>query len=147
MGKVIFGLVRGLIGKAFGKLDFSDRMVLFLIFVCLIGGFLNVRLKDKNKELKAELEFRQSLILGLQKTMGDLNGQYKSMKQKQDSAVAAGEVALNDKKFWSDRVREMQGLIRQQKKQVDSLEVAKVVYKDRCWNCLGREVECKKRSR
>ena len=143
MGKVIFGLVRGL----FGRLDFSDRMVLFLIFVCLIGGFLNVRLKDKNKELKAELEFRQSLILGLQKTMGDLNGQYKNMKQKQDSAVAAGEVALNDKKFWSDRVREMQGLIRQQKKQVDSLEVATVVYKDRCWNCLGREVECKKRSR
>ena len=79
--------------------------------------------------------------------MGDLNGQYKSMKQKQDSAVAAGEVALNDKKFWSDRVREMQGLIRMQKKQVDSLEVAKIVYKDRCWNCLGREVECKKRSR
>jgi len=143
MGKVIFGLVRGL----FGRLDFSDRMVLFLIFVCLIGGFLNVRLKDKTKELKAELEFRQSLILGLQKTMGDLNGQYKNMKQKQDSAVAAGEVALNDKKFWSDRVREMQGLIRMQKKQVDSLEVAKVVYKDRCWNCFGKEVECKKRSR
>jgi len=143
MGKVIFGLVRGLIGR----LDFSDRMVLFLIFVCLIGGFLNVRLKDKNKELKAELEFRQSLILGLQKTMGDLNGQYKSMKQKQDSAIAAGEVALNDKRFWSDRVAEMQGLIRMQKKQVDSLEVAKVVYKDRCFNCFGKEVDCKKRSR
>lgn len=143
MGKVIFGLLRGL----FGRLDFSDRMVLFLIFVCLIGGFLNVRLKDKNKELKAELEFRQSLILGLQKTMGDLNGNYKSMKQKQDSAVAAGEVALNDKKFWSERVREMQGLIRMQKRQVDSLEVATVVYKDRCFNCFGKEVECKKRSR
>jgi hypothetical protein len=54
---------------------------------------------------------------------------------------------LNDKKFWSDRVREMQGLIRQQKRQVDSLEVATVVYKDRCFNCFGKIVDCSRRNK
>ena len=125
------------------RLDFGDRVAIFLALVAGASVLINLRLKEKNASLSEELKIHQSFVVDLQRITGDLNKDLKVTSAKFDSSSRRGVELQADAQFWGDRVKGLQTVIREQQLQNDSLKAAKVRYIDRCYNCFGKVVKCK----
>lgn len=123
------------------------------VLVLLLGGY--VRWQSDKRALvrkQEEIVMLNSMIADLQGLIGATTKERKAMRMALDSAKMMGSEYATQSAFWRDRVAGIQGVVADQQRYVrdlersnDSLRRARVVYVDRCWNALGREVKCRKR--
>lgn len=157
----IFGLLKSIFGgiwKAFltlwEKWDWGDRITAFLVVLVMVGGLVNLSLKNKNVSLKKEKEeLTQELILQrtfvaeLQTLVQGQTLSNRQLKQSLDSANTQGFSLAQDLDMWRGITAETQSMIKQLVHQRDSLKQSKIVYVDRCFNAFGKQVDCAKRNR
>ena len=125
------------------RLDFGDRVAIFLALIAISSVMINLRLKAKNAALGDELKMHQQFVIDLQRLTGDLNNELRSTSAKFDSSNQRGVELQADVEFWGERVKGLQGVIWDQRREADSLRNARVKYIDRCYNCFGKLVKCK----
>lgn len=125
------------------RLDFGDRVAIFLALIAISSVMINLRLKENNAALSEELKMHQQFVIDLQTLTGDLNKELKVTSAKFDSSNQRGVELQADVQFWGERVKGLQGVIWEQRREADSLRSARVKYIDRCYNCFGKLVRCK----
>ncbi len=157
----IFGLLKSIFGgiwKAFltlwEKWDWGDRITAFLAVLVMVGGLVNLSLKNKNislkkerEELTQELILQRTFVAELQTLVQGQTLSNRQLKQSLDSANTQGFSLAQDFYMGRGRTAETHGMSKQLVHQRDSLKQSKIVYVDRCFNAFGKEVDCAKRNR
>lgn len=155
ISKAFLGLFSGLGSKIlawYKKLDWNDRILWFLAAICVIGGLVNLslktsitKLKTERQELKQELTLQRTFVTELQVLVKGQTAQTRRLRTSLDSVNIQAVSLVQDNAIWRQVTHDTQNIIKGLVQQRDSLRSARIVYKDRCFNAFGNEVDCAKR--